>query len=81
MVAFDYAADPDIKRALDAGWTLDEVADPETQARLGEAIRAAAEKYGPRSDEMREAIDAANAAAVMLTSARAAYERMNGDAR
>ena len=75
----DYAADPDIKKALEAGYTLAEIEDPKTQATLGEAIQAAAEKYGPRSDEMQAAIDAANASAVMLTSARAAYNRIKAE--
>ena len=73
----DYAADPDIKKALDAGYTLAEIEDPKTQAVFGETIQAAAEKYGPRSHEMEVAIDMANAAAVMLTSARAAYNRLS----
>ena len=72
----DYAADPDIKKALDAGYTLEDIVDPDTQKLLAEAIQVAAEKYGPRSDEMQTAIDAANKAAVMLTSARAAYNRI-----
>ena len=74
----DYAADPDIKKAFDAGYSLDQIADPDTQAAAGEAIQAAAEKYGPRSDEMQAAIDVANAVAVMLTNARAAYNRIIG---
>ena len=73
----DYAADPDIKKAMDAGYTLAEIADPHTQGKLGEAIEDAAEKYGVRSYQMKAAIDAANAAAVMLTSARAAFDRLN----
>ena len=75
----DYAADPDIKKALDAGYTLEQIEDPKTQGALGEAILVAAERYGPRSDEMEAAIDKANAAAVMLTSARAAYNRIKAE--
>ena len=72
-----YALDPDIKRAMDAGYSLKQIADPDTQKEFGEAVQEAAEEYGPRSIEVEEAIDAANDAAVMLTSARAAYDRLS----
>ena len=72
----DYAADPDIKKALDAGYSLDQISDPETQGMLGEAVTAAADQFGPGSPEEQAAIDAANESAVMLTSARAAYNRI-----
>ena len=75
----DYSTDPDIQRAVDAGYSLEQIANPHTQGDLGEAIQAAAEKYGPRSDEMQAAIDVANAAAVMLTNARAAYNRIKAE--
>ena len=75
----NYADDPAIKEALDAGYSLEQIADPRTQQTFREAIYVAGEKYGPRSDEVNAAIDAANAASVMLTSARAAYNRLTPD--
>ena len=69
--------DPDIGKAMGEGYTLKQIINPMgIHRRCGARIGMAAYRYGPRSKQVRDAIDEANRVSVMLTSARAAYNRL-----
>ena len=68
---------PDIAKALAEGWKLKDVENGRNAARrMSGKIQAAQYRYGPDSSEVQAAINAANRVAVMLTNARAAYNRI-----
>ena len=68
---------PDIKAALDLGFTLPDLkgSPRNVERREGLAVSAAKEKYGPGSPEVQEAIDELNRRSVIYSTARAAYFR------
>ena len=68
---------PDIAKALAEGFTLKQCENGRHVARrMAMKIQAAQRRHGPRSDEAQAAIDEANRVSVMLTTARAAYNRI-----
>ena len=68
---------PDIAKALAEGYSIGDVKNGRNAARRQHTkIRAAARHYGSRSDEVQDAIGEANRVSVMLTTARAAYNRI-----
>ena len=76
-VASDLASHPDIAKVLAMGYSIADVKNGRNAARRQHTkIRAAARHYGSRSDEVKAAIAEANRLSVMLTSARAAYNRI-----
>ena len=68
---------PDIAKAIAEGFTLKDVENGRNaNRRMGTKIYAASRRYGKRSMEVEAAIGAANRVSVMLTTARAAYNRI-----
>ena len=68
---------PDIAKALAEGWTIKDVANGRNAARrMAGKIAAAQHHHGKDSSEAQEAIWEANRVSVLLTSARAAYNRL-----
>ena len=68
---------PDIAEALAEGWTLKDVENGRNAARrMHGKIAAAQHRHGKDSPEVQTAIDEANRVSVMLTTARAAYNRI-----
>ena len=71
------ASHPAIAKALAEGYSIGDVKNGRNAARRQHTkIRAAARHHGSRSPEVQAAIDEANRVSVMLTSARAAYNRL-----
>ena len=70
-------SDPDIAKALREGWKLADCQNGRNASqRMGSKIGIASHRYGPKSQEVADAIAEANRVSVMLTSARAAYNRI-----
>lgn len=70
-------ANAEIAKALAEGWKLSDCQNGRRAAqRMGSKIGMASYRHGPKSQEMADAIDEANRVSVMLTSARAAYNRI-----
>ena len=68
---------PDIAKALAEGWTLKDCENGRNAARrMYGKIAAAQHHHGKDSPEAQAAIDEANRVSVMLTTARAAYNRI-----
>ena len=71
---------PDIAKALAEGWTIKDVENGRNAAqRMHMSITAAQQRHGKDSLEVLSAIEEANRVSVMLTSARAAYNRILRD--
>ena len=71
------AEHPDIAKMLAMGYSIADVQNGRNAARRQHTkIRAAARHYGSRSDEVQEAINEANRLSALLTTARAAYNRI-----
>ena len=65
----DYAADPDIKKALEAGFTLDDLASREAEGRALDAICGSDVALAERgSEEWRAAIERYNELSVIVTT-------------
>ena len=76
-IAFKYETNADIAKALAEGYTLKDVANGRNVARrMHGKIAAAQHRHGKDSPEVLEAINEANRVSVMLTTARAAYNRI-----
>ena len=70
-------AHPDIAKALGEGWKLADCrSGRRASRRMGARIGIAAFRHGPRSPEVAAAIAEANRVSAMLTSARAAHNRI-----
>ena len=68
---------PDIAKALAEGFKLADCENGrEANMRMQMKIGEASDQYGPKSPEVQAAIDEANRVSVMLTTARAAYNRL-----
>ena len=68
---------PDIAKALAEGWKLKDVENGRNAARRMHGMIAAAQhRHGKDAPEVQAAIDEANRVSVMLTTARAAYNRI-----
>ena len=64
-------------RALAEGLTIKQITNPRATAQLaGMKIMRTAYRYGPRSYQVKNAIDEANRLSVIATSARAAINRI-----
>ena len=75
----DYREDPDIKLAMSEGFTIADLASREAEGRALDAKCGSAIELAERgSEEWRAAIERYNELAVIVTSARAAYDRLNG---
>lgn len=69
---------PDIAKALAEGWTLADCQNGRNAAqRMRSKIQNAGYRYGKSSPQVQEAIDEANRVSAMLTTARAAYNRID----
>ena len=70
-------ADPSIAKAMAEGFTLKEIASPRNvYRRFGTKISMAQHRYGKASQEAQDEIDESNRLGVILTTARAAYNRI-----
>ena len=68
---------PDIMAAMAEGYSLADCQNGRNAAMRGRnAIMAAQRRYGPKSQEAEDAIAEGNRVSVMLTTARAAYNRI-----
>ena len=70
-------ADPNIAKALAEGYKLKDCQNGRNAARrMGARVMVARFRHGPRSPQVAAAIAEANRVSVMLTTARAAYNRL-----
>lgn len=72
--------DPEIAMAVEAGYSLKDIINPRrVRMRMGAKIGMAQYRYGPAAPEVNEAIEEANRVSVMVTTARASYNRILRD--
>ena len=70
-------ADPDIAKAMAEGHSLYDIEKPKrVQRQMGARIGMAQYRYGPDHPKVQKAIDEANRVSVMMTTARAAFNRI-----
>lgn len=70
-------ADPAIVKAVEEGYKLADCRNGRRVARrMGTKIQMASYRYGPKSQEVADAIAEANRVSVMLTAARSAYNKI-----
>ena len=76
----DYAADPDIKKAMEAGFVLRDMESREAEGRALDAMCGDAVALAERgSEEWRAAIERYNELSIIATNARAAYNRIKAE--
>ena len=75
--SMEFADHPAIAKALAKGWSLKDVESGRNASRrMAGQVALAQHRHGKDSPEVAEAIDEANRVSVMLTAARAAYNRI-----